>query len=342
MNNFKKIFFLIFLIGLIIAPQAVKAAAADASILEYGPQTVKNKAGDRIDVVVKTTGEPTVIAGVPQTTVGTWNPFTFVYNNGEIYYFKGSFTVTADGTTSITLKVDIDEVDQTLPAITRAANHTAVGLVGVSCGGDDNKCAILKLDGADAGLTCERNICVALPENRAIGTKCDHNQHDAECDTPAGGFDFTCGKNDHCVGSTANIACMNDSPTVNRYLLLGKVYAQMDSSDRCDIGLYCDPNKGSCQNDFGQGKIPSDKLGEAAEDIRDQIRNIINIALGFLGVAGVIVTIYGGALWMSAVGDDEKVGKAKKTIVAGMIGLVIIGVAWTIVSYVLTITQSIS
>jgi len=37
-----------------------------------------------------------------------------------------------------------------------------------------------------------------------------------------------------------------------------------------------------------------------------------------------------------------EVGKAKKTIVAGLIGLVIIGIAWTIVSYVVNVTQEIA
>ena len=44
---------------------------------------------------------------------------------------------------------------------------------------------------------------------------------------------------------------------------------------------------------------------------------------------------------MSAAGDDEKVEKAKKTIVSGLIGLVIIGIAWTIVSYVLSVSQGV-
>jgi len=117
---------------------------------------------------------------------------------------------------------------------------------------------------------------------------------------------------------------------------------QLDSSDRCDTGLVCSAEEGVCVNDFGQGAIPADKLGEAASDIRDQIRNIINIALGFLGVIGVIIVIYGGIVWMTAAGDDEKVGKAKKTIIAGVIGIIIIGIAWTIVSYVLNLAQQIS
>jgi hypothetical protein len=128
---------------------------------------------------------------------------------------------------------------------------------------------------------------------------------------------------------------------VNQDPLLGKTALQLDSSGRCDIGLICDAEKGKCVNDFGQATVSADKLGEAATDIRDQIRNIINIALGFLGVAGVIITIYGGVIWMTAFGEEEKIGKAKKTIIAGVIGIVIIGIAWTIVSYVLKMTQTI-
>ena len=42
---------------------------------------------------------------------------------------------------------------------------------------------------------------------------------------------------------------------------------------------------------------------------------------------------------MSAMGEEDKVEKGKKTIIAGAIGLVIIGIAWTIVSYIISVSQ---
>ena len=44
---------------------------------------------------------------------------------------------------------------------------------------------------------------------------------------------------------------------------------------------------------------------------------------------------------MTAMGEDEKVEKGKKTIVAGLVGIAIIGIAWTIVSYILNVTRGV-
>jgi hypothetical protein len=65
------------------------------------------------------------------------------------------------------------------------------------------------------------------------------------------------------------------------------------------------------------------------------IFNIIRYLLGFLGVVAVIILIYGGFLWMTAKGDEERVRKAKKTIINGLIGLIIILLSYAIVSFVM-------
>lgn len=101
--------------------------------------------------------------------------------------------------------------------------------------------------------------------------------------------------------------------------------------------LICMANaacKGECVPDYGAPEVPSG-IGAASTDLRDQIRSFINIALGFLGTAGAIIVLYGGVLWMTARGNDEQVTKAKSTIVSGVVGIIIILLAWTIVSYVL-------
>jgi len=45
--------------------------------------------------------------------------------------------------------------------------------------------------------------------------------------------------------------------------------------------------------------------------------------------------IYGGFLWMSSGGDTEKISKAKNTITNGIIGLVIVVLAYTIANFVI-------
>lgn len=67
----------------------------------------------------------------------------------------------------------------------------------------------------------------------------------------------------------------------------------------------------------------------------ETIGNIVRIFLGFLGILAVLLIAYGGFLWMTAAGDVNKVVKAKKVIIAAVIGLVIIFSAFAIASFVI-------
>jgi hypothetical protein len=76
--------------------------------------------------------------------------------------------------------------------------------------------------------------------------------------------------------------------------------------------------------------------GLGTRDIRQTIGSIINVALSLLGIIVLVIIIYGGFLWMTAGGNDEKVGEAKKWIFGGIIGLVIILSAYAIASFVIS------
>jgi hypothetical protein len=76
--------------------------------------------------------------------------------------------------------------------------------------------------------------------------------------------------------------------------------------------------------------------GLGSRDIRETIASIINVALSMLGIIVVVIIIYGGFLWMTAGGNEEKVGDAKKWIFGGIIGLVIILASYAIAQFVVT------
>ena len=61
----------------------------------------------------------------------------------------------------------------------------------------------------------------------------------------------------------------------------------------------------------------------------------VTLALSFLAILGVVIIIYAGASWASSFGNEEKVTKARKMLIAAAIGLLIITIAWTITSYVI-------
>ncbi len=65
-------------------------------------------------------------------------------------------------------------------------------------------------------------------------------------------------------------------------------------------------------------------------DLRIKIAVIIRYALSFVGTLFVALMVYAGILWMTAGGNDDQVGKAKKLIFQAVIGLFIVFSAYTI------------
>lgn len=64
------------------------------------------------------------------------------------------------------------------------------------------------------------------------------------------------------------------------------------------------------------------------------VTTLINYILGILGLVAVAFLIYAGVLMVTAGGNDEQVGKARKIITYAVIGIVIILLSWTIVTFV--------
>ena len=60
----------------------------------------------------------------------------------------------------------------------------------------------------------------------------------------------------------------------------------------------------------------------------------IGMVLSFVGVLFLIMMIVGGLKWMTATGNDSEVAKAKKIVVQGIIGVLIVFAAYTISYFV--------
>lgn len=63
---------------------------------------------------------------------------------------------------------------------------------------------------------------------------------------------------------------------------------------------------------------------------------IVNFFLTFLGLIAVVMIIYGGFLYVSAAGNQEKIESAKKIIMYAVIGIVVILLSFAIVNTVLS------
>lgn len=63
------------------------------------------------------------------------------------------------------------------------------------------------------------------------------------------------------------------------------------------------------------------------------INNAINYISGFLATIAVLSLMYGGVLYMTAGGDNGKIGKAKQVIVLTIVGLVVGSFAYMIIIF---------
>lgn len=77
------------------------------------------------------------------------------------------------------------------------------------------------------------------------------------------------------------------------------------------------------------------ELGLGTRDVRETIGSIIRAFMGLLGIIAVLLILYGGFKWMTAQGNEEAVNEAKKIIISGVIGLIIILSAYAIASFVI-------
>jgi hypothetical protein len=74
--------------------------------------------------------------------------------------------------------------------------------------------------------------------------------------------------------------------------------------------------------------------GLGTRDIRDGVMSIVNVLLGFLGILAILIILWGGFRWLTSGGSEEKVGEAKKIIIAGIIGLIIILTSYALATFV--------
>ncbi len=75
--------------------------------------------------------------------------------------------------------------------------------------------------------------------------------------------------------------------------------------------------------------------GVATDKVNSIITNVINIFSAVVGIAAVLMIIYGGFRYITSGGDSGKVSSAKNTIIYAIIGLVIVALAQFIVKFVL-------
>ena len=77
-------------------------------------------------------------------------------------------------------------------------------------------------------------------------------------------------------------------------------------------------------------------LGFGRNDPRTIIANVVNILFGLLGVIAIVLIMYGGFVWMTAAGNEEKITTAKAILKNASIGLLIVISSFSLAIYILS------
>ncbi|MDD5749253.1 MAG: Ig-like domain-containing protein [Patescibacteria group bacterium] len=101
------------------------------------------------------------------------------------------------------------------------------------------------------------------------------------------------------------------------------------------IFLFPQLSLAQAAQELGIDELADAGVNLGTRDIRQTIALIINIFLGFLGVLTTLIILYGGFIWMTSGGSSDKVDKAKRIIINGVIGLVIVLSSYAIARFIL-------
>ena len=70
-------------------------------------------------------------------------------------------------------------------------------------------------------------------------------------------------------------------------------------------------------------------------NLGDLIAQVVKAALGLTAVLAVAYIVYGGFLYITAAGDESQIKAGKQAVIGAVIGIVVIGVAYALVAFVL-------
>lgn len=91
------------------------------------------------------------------------------------------------------------------------------------------------------------------------------------------------------------------------------------------------------ESDFGTNVLNGIRVaGDGSRDLYDMLAGIINTALYFLGGIAVLLFLYGGFLWFTSQGNDDKINSAKKIMGSAVVGLAIIFASYAAAQFVIT------
>lgn len=114
--------------------------------------------------------------------------------------------------------------------------------------------------------------------------------------------------------------------------MLAGVMVTTQGAEAAELNLCDDPEM---SDELKEAAGCRDTTEEKGQTIFGPVEILIQVVLGVIGVVGVGVIIYGGVTYTISTGDAAKVSKAKNIILYGIVGLVVAGLAYVIVQFIL-------
>jgi len=73
-------------------------------------------------------------------------------------------------------------------------------------------------------------------------------------------------------------------------------------------------------------------------DLEEVFKNVVNVVLGFAGIAFFVLLLVGGFKYMTAGGDPKAIDSAKKTLTSAIAGLLIVVLSYLVLVFIGTFT----
>lgn len=99
--------------------------------------------------------------------------------------------------------------------------------------------------------------------------------------------------------------------------------------------LYAGPALAQLSESTGLGATAGTAGLRTNTNISDIVGKFIGALITLLGIVFVVLFVYGGFVWMTAQGNEEKIKKAKNILTSAVVGLVIVFASYAIASAVI-------
>lgn len=121
----------------------------------------------------------------------------------------------------------------------------------------------------------------------------------------------------------------------NTFLREAFIFAGLMGAALVVTSILAEPTFATSMIDNSDNIDAVSNLTGGETDLKSIVKTILNFALSFLGFVMVIMIIYAGVLYVTAAGNEENVGKAKKILMYCAIGTLLIFISFAFVNTLL-------